>query len=106
MKTIERLIVCAVLLTLAFVFGCKDKAEGVEFVDCTFEVVEPSEPEYRILTISERVNQAIPTWPNYIELEKDLVLRYDFPEPNNPLLIHFPNEFRIFSKGTKIYFKD
>lgn len=48
----------------------------------------------------------IPTWPEYIELGKDLVLRYDFPEPNNPLLIHIPSEFRIISKGTKIFFKE
>lgn len=48
----------------------------------------------------------IPTWPDYIELEKDLVLRYDFPEPNNPLLIHIPSEFWIIGKGTKIYFKE
>ena len=78
---------------------------------------EPNEPE--TLHISEVVpvpevsvdmfgllTKFIPTWPDYIELDKDLVLRYDFPEPNDPLLIHTPSAYKIFSKGTKIYFKE
>ncbi len=58
---------------------------------------------YKTLDI---IMKCIPTWPDYIELEKDLVLRYDFPEPNDPMLIHFPSDTRIISKGTKIYFKE
>lgn len=60
---------------------------------------EPNEPM--------KYSLPIPTWPDYIELEKDLILRFDYPEPNNLLmkLIHEPTAYRIFSKGTKIYFK-
>ena len=48
----------------------------------------------------------IPIWPDYVELEKDLVLRYDFPEPNNPMIIHVPSDEWLIKKGTKIYFKE
>ena len=56
----------------------------------------------------KQITDFIPTWPDYIELEKDLILRFDYPEPNNPLmkLIHTPIAYKIFSKGTKIYFKE
>ena len=64
------------------------------------EKPEPNEPM--------KYSLPIPTWPDYIELEKDLILRFDFPEPNNLLmkLIHEPTAYKIFSKGTKIYFKE
>ena len=77
---------------------------------------EPNEPEATsswcyITDLNEPKKVSldfIPTWPDYIELEKDLVLRFDFPEPNNLLmkLIHEPTAYKIFSKGTKIYFKE
>ena len=37
----------------------------------------------------------IPTWPEYIELDKDLVIKF----------IDTEDDF-VFGKGTKIYFKD
>ena len=76
---------------------------GIESISVEI-IAEPNEPEFEIvsfeiLSISERLNQAIPTWPDYIELKKDLV-------------IHRPgktkNEFIVsyFHKGTHIYFRD
>ena len=71
---------------------------------------EPNEPEYSItgwITIpdpNEPVKVSldfIPTWPDYIELEKDLVI--DFIEPNSPYETKWD---WIFPKGTKIYFND
>lgn len=77
-----------------------------------------AKPDWECLGCGKRIpiheshfclRQYIPTWPDYIELDKDLVLRYDFPEPpepNDPLVIHAPSEFIIISRGTKIYFKE
>ena len=72
----------------------------------SIEVVEPDEPDFELtfceatmsLPYKDNLFDSIPTWPDYIELEKDLV-------------IHRPgkteNEFIVsyFHKGTKIYFK-
>lgn len=48
-------------------------------------------------------NQYFPTWPNYIELEKDIY--FDIPDQNAPdgmwKKVRWP-----LPKGTKIYFKD
>lgn len=78
----------------------------------TFVASEPNEPnESGYITIYEpnesvKYSLPIPTWPDYIELDKDLILRHDYPEPNNPLEVYTPNNKWIISKGTKIYFKD
>lgn len=61
---------------------------------------------YSLEELPTLLEKIIPTWPDYIELEKDLILRYDFPEPNNPYLIYFPFNKRTISKGTKIYFEE
>lgn len=136
MRKIEILIVVAVLLLLAALAGgCKDEAEAIEptvFTEPDIITIDPNseivrnlnilyDPNFYITKCSEcgakvhiskahwcprQILRYIPTWPDYIELEKDLVLRYDFPEPNNPLLIHIPTEYRIISEGTKIYFKE
>lgn len=48
---------------------------------------------------SMRYSFPIPTWPDYIELEKDLWIDcIDGPRD--------PNDYYIITKGTKIYFKD
>lgn len=62
---------------------------------------EPNEPKEPM-----KYSLPIPTWPDFIKLDRDLILRYDYPEPNNPMLIHTPSETRTISKGTKIYFKE
>jgi len=71
---------------------------------------EPNEPEpnepIELKFGGDNMTWSVPTWPEYIELEKDLVLRYDFPEPNNPLEIHIPYQKYVIGRGTKIYFKE
>lgn len=121
-KFIEVMIVVGVLFLLAFVVGCKEEpVTGRELVhEQDFEIVsietsvvlfEPNEPEFRILTISERINQAIPTWPDYIELEKDLVFganNYVFPfaSYDGYHVSTGATNTLVIPKGTKIYFKE
>lgn len=72
-----------------------------ESIEILVAIEEPNE--------SEGPLDFIPTWPDYIELEKTLVLRYDYPEPNTPphaISILPQYDTWVFNKGTKIYFKD
>lgn len=60
---------------------------------------------YTLLTDFVKVinpkNSIIPTWPEYIELEKTLV--FSFPkEPNSP----YTGAYMQLDKGTKIYFRE
>lgn len=84
-----------------------------------YDIPEPNEPEYKIMiiSISERINQLIPTWPDYIELEKDLVIEYEydtgFMEADSYNADGTVNAKAVmqkveygFPKGTKIYFRD
>ena len=90
-------IIILVSLCLAFakVTGCKDKAEAAtknrvaQKVDEDIRrASEPNEPM--------KYSLPIPTWPDYIELEKDL------------FIVHYDNDdvWRRYPKGTKIYFKE
>lgn len=95
------------------------------------EVVEPNEPEYtyvctrckgitesaellavhncRSITTGKRelpdqLTRLIPTWPQYIELEKDLVCFP--PDDNDVCTVGDGIEWLLLTKGTKIYFKE
>lgn len=61
------------------------------------------------IVLREDWHKLIPTWPDYIELEKTLILRYDYPEPNttsHEVSILPTYEKWVINKGTKIYFKE
>ena len=68
----------------------------------------------RIEKLEESHLQMIPTWPDYIELEKDMVIEnpdYKPPEyyksTGKGLILHGDIIWRkVYPKGTKIYFKD
>lgn len=101
-KHFEILIVMAILFGLAFVFGCKDEAEAATKsrvalkVDEDIRKAQASEPKVSL--------DFIPTWPDYIELEKDLIIDLSHKnDPNNPT-IHYHDY--VIVKGTRIYFKD
>ena len=76
--------------------------------------VVPNEPEGYALDFMS----LIPTWPEYIELEKDLVIIYDYDTGFEEAVGKNDNGFSVktkplmqtiqyhFPKGTKIYFKD
>lgn len=49
--------------------------------------------------------QFIPTWPDYLELEKTLHLYWENPNPDPNISWNIDDEW-IIGKGTKIYFKD
>ena len=50
------------------------------------------------------LHKIIPTWPDYIELDKELMIK--LPERPNLFQGAFRKEQYRFPKGTKIYFKD
>lgn len=66
------------------------------------------------IPLFERFLQSIPTWPDYIELEKRLVITYQFPESYSCEYNKVTDKYEIvkahktntWPKGTKIYFKD
>ena len=73
----------------------------------SIEVVEPDEPDF-VLTFCEATMSLpykanlfdfIPTWPDYIELEKDLVIHRPGKTENEFIVMYF-------HKGTHIYFRD
>ncbi len=77
------------LLVPALVWGEENTMEEKEFgVDTT-----AMQLEYKTLL------DYIPTYPNYIELENDLVI--DFPNSDEP----YTWDKEIFPKGTKIYYR-
>jgi len=62
----------------------------------TFYIWEPDEPQKVSLDF-------IPTWPDYIELEKDLM--FFTPDDNDVCTVGDGEEYIMMPKGTKIYFK-
>ena len=67
---------------------------------------EPNESEYilNIPDILENIMKHIPTWPDYIELEKTLIIGHEeYTNPNGSKTIFHGIEI---GKGTKIYFKE
>ena len=119
-KTVEILIVIVVLLLVAALIGCKDEAEAREpntlcsepcdAIHCRwkdgvmggeleiYDPHEPNKPEYANEPVPGTFF-AIPTWPDYIELPKTLVIG------RGTSMTTDGNTFKI-AKGTKIYFKD
>lgn len=85
--------------------------EWIWGVEGTFEHSEPEPNEYAWFgTTKEGHNYIrvlfglIPTWPDYIELPKDLVIGHsEFTNPDGSIGIH--NDI-VIGKGTKIYFND
>lgn len=101
---------------------------SVEFIDCTFTFDEPNEPECKHAGHSlygysgsddvfcsgcnkaiksepfTSVLQFIPTYPDYIELEKDLWL--DERHKSDPNDTGSGYDYVMIEKGTRIYFKE
>ena len=77
----------------------------------SIEVVEPDEPDFELtfceatmsLPYKDNLFDSIPTWPDYIELEKDLVCFP--PDDNDVTTVGDGIEHLLLTKGTKIYFK-
>jgi len=76
---------------------------------------EPNEPEEGSIIVENdkgdyvfikpKSNQfGIPTWPDYIELDKDLI--YFVPDDNDEWTIGDGVEVILIHKGTRIYFKE
>lgn len=95
---------------IEIIFKTLCKAYNIrEVEDWPVRFEEPNEPNEPILTKGYTFNiwepndinivslDFIPTWPDYIELEKDLIV--DPADPNE-------NWFCIYPKGTKIYFQE
>jgi len=76
---------------------------------------EPNEPEEGSILVETDTGDyvwmkptkfrfGIPTWPDYIELDKDLIIESSHKnDPNNPLVSHYDV---VLEKGTRIYFTE
>lgn len=96
---------CATCGTIKTNTECETTEEFYELVGFEERFVEPNEPtmtESEVVPFPEDISGGlldfIPTWPDYIELEKDLYI--------TPPDAAKENWYMYIEKGTKIYFKD
>lgn len=111
MKKVDIIIIPSILMLCAC--GCKDKpvyAEKELVHEQDVNVIywyEPNEPEYLTYHTPKpqkgNILDFIPTWPDCIELEKDLVIIAP-PSKIEGLKYDYQPQIRL-GKGTKIYYK-
>ena len=88
-------------------YGYEAESNEPEFEIVSFELADPNEPEFELtfceatMSLPYKANlfDFIPTWPDYIELEKDLVIHRPGKTENEFIVMYF-------HKGTHIYFRD
>lgn len=118
----KKILTILIVLCAICCFGCKDKAEAesgtfslesFEYIDANasdFTTLKDSVCSYLYPIADPKLDwmnysfDIIPTWPEYIELEKDMM--YFIPDDNNSSTVGDGIECELMPKGTKIYFRE